>query len=302
MDETTPPPGVAGTEAFVNAHRAWQLVVDEEFFRTMRVNIVRGRTFAALDVGGAPVALVNRALARQLFQTEDAVGRQFRLGSMRQPGTIPIAVIGVTADARYASVRAEMPPTAYLSYRQRPDMKNAVTFEVKTALPPSEMAGAVREAVRELDPNVPIFALTTQADQIASSLRQERLFAQMATALGGVAALLSALGLYGLLAYAVARRRPEIGIRMALGATRGAVQWMVLRDSLVLVGIGLALGIPAALAGTRLLSAMLFGLAPRDPLTLAGSAAAMLALGLLAGYLPARRAARVDPVVALRCD
>ncbi|HVD91680.1 MAG TPA: FtsX-like permease family protein, partial [Vicinamibacterales bacterium] len=247
-------------------------------------------------------ALINRTFARQLFQTEDVVGRQFRIGSRRQPGDAPVTVIGVTADARYTSLRADIPPTAYLYYRQRPDMKNAVTFEVKTAMPPSELASAVREAVRGIDPNVPIFGIMTQSDQIATSLRQERLFARLATMLGGVAVLLSAIGLYGLLAYAVVRRTPEIGIRMALGAARGAVQWMMLRESLVLVGIGLALGIPAALAGTRLLGAMLYGLAPRDPLTLGGAAATMLVLGVLAGYLPARRAARVDPLVALRAE
>jgi ABC-type antimicrobial peptide transport system permease subunit len=221
---------------------------------------------------------------------------------MRQSGNGPITVIGVTADARYSSVRDDVPPTAYFYYQQRPDMKNPATFEVRTAIPPGELASAVREVVRGIDPNVPVFGMMTQADQIATSLRQERLFARLATMLGGVAVLLSAIGLYGLLAYAVVRRTPEIGIRMALGAARGVVQWMVLRESLVLAGIGLAVGIPAALAGTRLLDAMLYGLAPRDPLTLGSAAATMLVLGVLAGYLPARRAARVDPLVALRAE
>jgi predicted permease len=302
LDETAPEPGSADMRAFARKHTVWQLTVDDRFFSTMRLNVIRGRTFAASDTGGAPVALINRMLARQLFQTDDVVGRQFSLGSFRRSGDEPITVIGVTADARYTSLRAEMPPTAYLYYRQRPDMKNPVTFEVKTAVPPSALSTAVREAVRQVDPNVPIFGMMTQSDQITTSLRQERLFARLATMLGVVAVLLSAIGLYGLLAYAVVRRTPEIGIRMALGAARGTVQWMMLRESLALVAIGLVLGVPAALAGTRLLGAMLFGLAPRDPVTLAGAAATMLVLGVLAGYLPARKASRVDPLVALRAE
>ena len=302
VDETRPAEGSTEMGPFARTHRAWQLAVDEQFFSTLRISVIRGRSFAASDIGGPPVGLINRTLARQLFQSEDVVGRQFQLGSRRQSGGGPITVIGVTADAHYTSVRDGVPPTAYFYFRQRPDMKNAATFEVKTASAAGELASAVRELVRGIDPNVPIFGMMTQTDQIAMSLRQERLFARLATMLGAVAVLLSAIGLYGLLAYAVVRRTPEIGIRMALGAARSAVQWMVLRESLVLVGVGLAAGIPAALAGTRLLDAMLYGLAPRDPLTLGGAAVTMLVLGVLAGYLPARRAARVDPLVALRAE
>jgi len=149
---------------------------------------------------------------------------------------------------------------------------------------------------------VPIYGVTTQMDQIAISLRRERLFAELATLLGVVAVLLSAIGLYGLLAYGVARRTPEIGLRMALGAQRGRVTWMILRESLVLAGAGVLLGVPGALASSRVLESLLFGLAPRDPATLAASALAMLALAGLASYVPARRAARVDPLVALRAE
>jgi predicted permease len=300
--ETAPAPGTAEARAYQRSHLAWNLTVDETFFSTLGVRLVRGRGFVPADEKGAPVAVVNRALARQLFGTEDAVGRSFRLGSFRQSARPDNEVVGIVEDARYASVRDDKPPTAYLFYRQHPEMKNAPTFYVRTAGPPSALASAMREIVHDTDPNLPVYGMVTQTDQIATSLRQERLFARLATILGGVAVLLSAIGLYGLLAYAVTRRIPEIGLRMALGAARGTVLWMVLRESLLLAGAGLLLGLPIALAGTRVLQSMLFGLAARDPATLAIAAAAMLVLALVAGYVPARRASRVDPMVALHYE
>jgi ABC-type lipoprotein release transport system permease subunit len=211
-------------------------------------------------------------------------------------------VIGVVEDARYSSVRDDKPPTAYLYYRQRPDMKNPPTFYVRATGEPTAMAPAVREIVRDVDPRLPMYAVMPFTQQIATSLRRERLFAELATLLGGVAVLLSAIGLYGLLAYGVARRTPEIGLRMALGAQRGRVQWMILRESLVLAGAGVLVGIPGALAGTNVLQSLLFGLASRDPATLVVAALSMFALAALASYVPARRAARVDPLVALRAE
>ena len=301
-EETAPVPGTPEARAFQRTHQAWALIVDERFFATLGIPLLRGRTFAAADQNGAPVAVINRSLARQLFGTEDAVGRQFRFGSYRRSNVPPSLVIGVVEDAQYSSVRDPKPPTMYAYYRQRPDMKNAPTIYVRTAGSPSAMAAAARESVRAVDQNLPMYSVMTGTDQIALSLRQERLFAELATMLGVVSVVLAAIGLYGLLAYGVVRRTPEIGLRMALGAPRGDVLWMILRESLTLAGIGLLVGVPAAVAGTRVLKSMLFGLAPRDPATLALAAAAMLVLALLAGYVPARRAAHVDPLVALRTD
>ncbi|HTM24933.1 MAG TPA: ABC transporter permease [Vicinamibacterales bacterium] len=300
-DETAPEPGSAGMQTFAKTHRGWSLTVDDQFFRTLGIRLTRGRTFVRSDEGGPPSVVVNRVLARQLFGTDDAVGRQLRFGSSKRSGAV-MQIIGVVEDARYASVRDDKPPTMYVYYRHSPPMKNAATFEVRTAGAPSLLAAPVREIVHEIDPAIPVYGVMSQTDQIAMSLRQERLFARLATLLGSVAVGLSAIGLYGLLAYAVARRVPEIGLRMALGAARGAVLWMVLRESLVLASIGLIAGLPAALAGTRVLQSMLFGLAPGDPLTITAAALFMLVLAALAGYIPARRAARVDPLVALRTD
>jgi predicted permease len=301
-DEAAPPAGSAEARAFQRSHQAWVLIVDEHFFATMRVPMARGRTFDAADEQGGPVAVINRSLARQLYGSEDAIGRPFRLGTFRRTNNPPIQVVGVVEDARYSSVRGDKPPTAYLYYRQRPDMKTAPTFYVRATGEPSAIAPAMREIVRDVDPRLPMYAVMPFTQQIATSLRRERLFAGLATLLGSVAVLLSAIGLYGLLAYGVARRTPEIGLRMALGAQRGRVQWMILRESLVLAGAGVLVGVPGALAGTHVLQSLLFGLAPRDPATLAASAVSMFALAALASYVPARRAARVDPLVALRAE
>jgi predicted permease len=300
LDEPVPQSrGAADYRQFAKTHPVWILVVDEQFFHTLGVSLLRGRTFTAADEHGGRVVVVNVKLARQLFQTDDVVGRQFREVTRIRTNS-PNTIIGVVSDAKYASVRDEKPPTMYAYYRQRPDMKTAPTFEVRTAGPPQIVTASIREAVRAIDPALPIFGVMTQQDQIARSLNRERLFARLAGLLGGIAILLSAIGVYGLLAYGVARRTPEIGLRMALGAGRGRVEWMILRESVVLGGIGLLAGLPLALGGTKVLGTMLFGLQPRDPITLTGASLLMIGLALAAGYLPARRASRVDPLVALR--
>lgn len=300
-DDPPPAEGSPDARAFDRSHRAWGLAVDERFFQTLGIPVLRGRAFERGDAGTNPVVVVNQLLAKQLFGSEDAVGRVFTTGS-RHPQTPPLHIVGVVADARYTGLRDPKPPTYYLFYRQHPEMKNAPTFEIRTAGRPSAVAATMRQIVHDIDPNVPIFAMMSQTDQITQSLVRERLFARLSTLLGSVAILLSAIGLYGLLTYGVARRTPEIGLRMALGARQGAVRWMVMRESLVLVALGILLGIPAALAGTTILQSLLFGLDARDPVTLGAACISMLGLALLAAYLPARRAAHVDPLIALRAE
>jgi predicted permease len=300
-DEASPDLGGAEMRTFGKTHLGWSMAVDDRFFATLGIPVLRGRTFTAADAAGPRTVIVNRALARQLFQTDDVVGRQFYSGTQKQAGSL-LEIVGVVEDARYSSVRDAVPPTLYLSYRHAPGMKTPATFEVRTEGAPQAMAASLREIVRQMDPALPVDGVMTQSDQVARSLRQERLFARLASLLGGVALLLSAIGLYGLLAYAVARRTPEIGVRMALGAGRARVLWMVQRESLVLAGLGLVAGVPAAIAGTSVLKSMLFGLPPGDTATLAGAAAVMLVLAVAAGYVPARRAASVDPLSGLRAE
>ena len=297
--ESAPEPGSREAPAFIRSHSAWRLVTGSDFFPTLRIPIVRGRPFDDRDAANAPkVAVINRTLAQRLFQTDDAVGRRFRLGIR---STSPLyEVVGVAGDARYASVRDDVPPTVYLAAAQQP--LSTMTFEVRTAGDAAAVAGAAREAVRRVDDQVPLMGVRTMTDQVAESMRQERLFTRLAVLLGGVALALSAIGLYGLLAYGVALRVPEIGLRMALGAQPGEVRWMILKQSLGLAAIGLAAGAAGSLAGTRLVDTMLYQLPSRDPLTIAGAAVIMLVTCVLAGYLPARRAACVDPMVALRTD
>lgn len=193
-----------------------------------------------------------------------------------------------------------MPPTAYLAAAQQP--AGRATFQVRTAGAPEAFAATAREIVRRHDDQLPLVAVRTMEEQIAQSMSLERLVARLAVMLGAIVLALSAIGLYGLLAYSVAQRVPEIGLRMALGAGRQTVRWMVLRQSLLLAGIGLTAGLAGAFAGTRLVESLLYELPPRDPVAIGLSAAIMVATCLLAGYLPARRASRVDPLVALRAE
>jgi predicted permease len=294
-----PPRDSPDAQRFIEQHRSWRLTVDDRFFATFGIRMLSGRTFGRGDTEASqPVAIVNALMARQLFGTTDALGRRFILGLGEDDREIE--VIGVCADAKYFSLRRETPPTVYLSYRQH--RLGAATFAVRAEGNPLAMVDAVREAVRQIDATLPLARITTQEEQIIRSLRRERLFAKLATLLGLVTLLLASIGLYGLLAYAVTRRTPEIGVRMALGADRSTVRWLILRQSLLLVVTGLALGIPGAAVGNRFVESMLFGLTPTNPLAIALAAFVLLAISLAASFVPAERAARVDPVVALRAE
>jgi ABC-type antimicrobial peptide transport system permease subunit len=173
---------------------------------------------------------------------------------------------------------------------------------VRTAADPASVTPGVREAVRQIDPALPMMDVSTQLEQVEKRFQEEKLFAQACTLFGALAMVIASIGLFGLMSYTVARRTNEIGIRMALGAQRGEVMRQVLRESMILVGIGLAIGLAGAVGIGRLLTTLLFGLAPTDMLTIAAATAVMAAVTALAGFLPARRASRVDPMVALRYD
>jgi predicted permease len=279
-----------GFDVSVHIHR-----VPPGYFETMGIRLMAGRDFSAGDRENTPmVMIVNEALLKALPRQWSPLGRR-----VNQDDT-DFEVVGVAADARYRDMREDTPPTIYLPFRQVP--QSYVTFAARTAGDPGAVAGPVRAAVEQFAPTVPIFRMRTQDEQINLITRQERLFAYSASAFAGLAVLLACLGLYGTLAYSVARRTAEIGVRMALGADRASVTRMVLRESLLPVVIGVALGLVAASLSTRVIQEMLFELEARDIPTMAVATAALVASAFIAAWIPCRRASGVDPMTALRQD
>jgi predicted permease len=273
--------------------------VGAHFFETMEMPLLLGRSLSFQDDERAPkVAVINQIMARKYFGDENPLGRRFGFGGPETSGQIEI--IGVTRDAKYIDMRSETEPTVYLPYPQ--SIPRQATFIVRTSGDASAMTASIRDAVHEVDSRLPIFGVKTQSQQADESLVQERLFATLSSFFGVLALLLACIGLYGVMSYGVARRTNEIGIRMAHGATAPRVTRMVMRETMLVVGIGVAIGLGAAVATTRLVAAMLFGLAPTDPLTVSFAVLLMIAMAALAGYIPARRASRVDPMIALRYE
>jgi predicted permease len=241
------------------------------------------------------VAIINEAAARKLFPDGDVLGRRIG-GSFEKSNEFEI--VGVVPDTKYASVRDPGQPTMYRCAFQGP--ARSLNVVLRTVGDPLAMTETVRAAMREVDPTLPIQRFTSQTEQISLRFAQERLFATAYTAFGALALLLAGIGLFGLMSYNVARRTSEIGIRMALGAQRGTVVGMVMRESMLLVGIGVALGLAAALWAGRFVKSVLYGLSANDPITIAVAVALIAVVSALAGYLPARRASNVDPMEALR--
>jgi predicted permease len=278
---------------------AYRMAAAGQFLTAMGIPILLGRDIDERDTATArSVAVVNETFVRKYLAGRNPLGKVFYTVGPKES----IEVVGVCKDAKFDNLRDEIQPTAYFSYLQSPGRMGQANFEVRTALPPMSIAKVVQQAVADIDRNVPVAEMRTQEEQIRMSLGQERLFAGLVGSFGLVASLVAALGLYGLMAYTVTRRTVEMGIRLALGAQRRDVQWMVLRGSLLMVATGLAIGIPAALALTRLVRKELYGVAPADPASFIAAGALMLAVAAAAAWIPARRASRVDPIAALRCE
>ena len=277
-----------------DTNRANLNAVGDGFFETLRIPLLAGRTTERQDMRpNAEAVVVDEAFARRYFPTENPLGRRFGLSPKENNR---YEIVGVVGNSRYNSMRDDAYPTIYEPYRPA----GTVHFAIRTAMDSARLAEAVRKAVASVDPAVPLTEFHAQSELIDRLLRTERLLGFVSGAFGLVALTLAGIGLGGLLAYAVARRTNEIGVRMALGAAAGDVIRMVLRDSLGTVGAGILIGLPCAYAIGKVLKASLFGLEPFDPWTGALSLLALLATGLAAAWIPARRAARIDPMTALR--
>jgi predicted permease len=291
------PPGRVTPRTSANA-------ITPRYFEVMRIAVVRGRGFTdADDEAAVKVAVVNETFARQFLGESDPIGMRVGLCSSDPCGPPPagmMEIVGVAEDAKYADLREEKRPMLYVPFTQRD--QNLSEIEVRTAVDPSALAATLHRELAAVDRRLAIVAMIEARDQVDASIVGERLIARLSAAFGLLALALAGVGLYGLVAYVTTQRTGEIGIRMALGADRRDVRRLVLRDTLRLMAAGVVIGIPAALAGARVLANQLYEVGPGDPLALAASLLTLSAAGLLAGYLPARRAARVDPVLALRAE
>jgi predicted permease len=273
--------------------------VSSGYFDTLATPMLAGRDFNEHDTPGAPaVAIINQSMARKFFGNASPLGKYFRsqLGSTTGP---PVMIVGVVKDAKYSSLREDLQPTVYIAVSQdkRPDL--FINFELRAAGAPENLIPSIKASVEQMNRQV-LLEFETLALQVAESLNRERLLATLSGFFGALALLLSTIGLHGVMSYNVARRRNEIGIRMALGAEQSRVMRMVLGEIALVVCAGLVAGLCAALAATRLVSSFLYGLKATDPATLVLSAVVLAGVAALAGYVPARRASRLDPMVALR--
>jgi predicted permease len=301
----------------MDCHRLW---VGPKYFQTMGMTLLEGRGFNSQELQPqgrliaeqtaasqlptqqpqVPLAaVINQTMARRFFRDQSPLGRRFRLQRGPLQG-VPIEVIGVVKDAKYYTLREQTPCTFYLSSFQRPREGEARILLLRSFADPTSLPTAIECALRELDPQAQMLNLQTMNEVVDRSLLEERFVAQLGSFFGLFALLLASIGLYGVMSYTTAQRTREIAIRIALGARAADVGRLVLRETMLLVGAGVVIGLGAAFAATRLVASLLFGLGPSDPLTMALAVLLMMLMAALAGYLPARRATKVDPLVALR--
>jgi predicted permease len=272
-----------------------------DYFKTLDITLLAGRDFRVNDVlTSQKVCIVNEAFAKKYFGTTNAVGH--RIGMGIDPGTpTDITIVGVSRSTKYENMREEIPLEVIRPIQQL-DFATGITAYIRTQRNPDDVFNAVRQRVHEMDSNLPVYEMITLEHQLEDSLVTERLVATLSTGFGFLATLLASIGLYGVMAYSVSRRTREIGIRMALGAAQTDVLWMVMREVMVLLGIGLCIALPVSWALTQTVRSQLYGIEPSDPLTIFFSILAIATVAVLSGYLPARRATRIDPMLALRYE
>jgi predicted permease len=278
------------------------MLVGPKFAETLGVPLLMGREIGLQDTPASTrVAVINQSFAQAFYRDQNPIGRRMTFDGDSDKDDFEI--VGVIGDAKYDSPREQPERTVYRPILQVQDSGAfSNVFELRTVGDPLSLSGEVRAAILQFNPKLPVLNFTTLRTQTDEALRQERLVAQMVSFFGLLGLLLSCVGLYGIMAHAVVRRTNEIGIRMALGAERRDIIWMVLKESLMLVAVGLAVGLPASWAAGQLVSSQLFGLNSTDPLTMLTAVALLSLVGALSGYLPARKAARVDPLISLRYE
>jgi predicted permease len=282
---------------------AWNNAVGSGFFHTMGIPILAGRDFNENDTASAPkVGILNESLARKAFPGQNPIGKRFLAHfhpSEGTPGDL-IEVVGICGDTRYWSLKQDPVGMFYQPYQQTPNLDFGATYEVRTSLRPESIAPSLRKAVQSIDADLPLQEIRTQQEQIDASMQQERIIAALTASFGVLALVLASVGVYGVMAYSVAQRTSEIGIRMALGALPREVLTMVLREATWIALVGITCGIGVTLLSTRLVTSLLYGLHPNDPAILATSALLLALVGLVASWAPACRAAAVEPMQALR--
>jgi predicted permease len=276
---------------FVNA-------VGNDYFHTMRIPMIAGRAFGPQDTASSvKVAVINEALAKKRFPNVNPIGKRFKADS--DPKAEWVQIVGICADTRYAQLKEEPPPVFYMPYVQQTDV-GGMTYQIRTHTSAAALVPSIQRIVQGLDPDLPLINVRTEREQIDATMQMERALATLTTGFGLMALMLASVGIYGIMAYTVSQRTNEIGIRLALGAERGQIRRMVLRESTWITAAGLVTGVAGALVLVRLVKSMLFGIAPYDPVTLGCAVTVMLGVALLASWIPARRAAGVEPMQALR--
>jgi predicted permease len=283
--------------------RSRLLTVGPAFFATMQIPILAGRDIEERDHSGSPaVAVINEKFAKANFGDRNPLGQHVTLWEPGEPLRLALdmEIVGVSRNARYGGLKREIPPVIYFPYNQGYPRPDHMVYALRTSGDPLAYVSAVREIVRQADARVPVSEVRTQAADVDQTINQEITFAELCSSFATLALLIACVGLYGSVSYNVARRTGEIGIRMALGAPRGGVMGMVLRDVLGLAAAGLAIGMATALGTSKFVASFLYGMKPNDPLALTVAVFTMLGAALLAAYVPARKASRIDPMVALR--
>jgi predicted permease len=275
--------------------------VGPDYFSVMGMPILSGRGITAKDSGNGPrVAVINQAFAKRFFPNTDPIGKRVTDTYPGNPASAEI--VGVVADAKYNNVREEAQPRLYTPLFNPLWPEQSVIFEIRTAADPAAVSAALRAVVHDTNSAIPEIEIHTMSGLVDDSLQTDHFVARLSAAFGMLAMVLASVGLYGIMAFTVARRTRDIGIRMALGAGRSTIVRQVLRETLILMLVGIAVGVPVALAGTRLIKSMLFGLGATDPWAIGAACAILAVIAALAGYIPARRASQVDPMVALRYE